>query len=277
MTEAAEPVTTGSTSRSHEANHAARRPQLAQLVLVRHGESVGNIADSDARRRGSGRVEVDTRDPDTPLSPRGEEQARALSRHVEALAPGDRPEVALSSPYARAAHTAALAMEGLGLTPLFDERLRERDLGVFDGLTGMGIRDAFPDEAHRRARLGKFYYRPPGGESWTDVALRVRHVLADLTTAHADRRVWVFSHQAVILTFRLAIEGLDEQRLMEIDRSEPLANCSITRYERDAAGGLRLVSFADTVHLDDSSAPTTHETTAATEPAAVPGRGGAHT
>ena len=58
-----------------------------------------------------------------------------------------------------------------------DERLRERDFGAFDGMTGAGIREQYPDEAKRRDLLGKFYYRPPGGESWADVALRVRSLL----------------------------------------------------------------------------------------------------
>ncbi len=56
--------------------------QVEELVLVRHGESVGNVADADARRRGAGRLDLDTRDPDTPLSERGEHQARVLARHV---------------------------------------------------------------------------------------------------------------------------------------------------------------------------------------------------
>ena len=58
--------------------------------------------------------------------------------------------------------------------PVLDERLRERDLGLFDGMTGQGIKDTYPEEAARRSAMGKFYYRPPGGESWTDVVLRVR-------------------------------------------------------------------------------------------------------
>ena len=58
-----------------------------------------------------------------------------------------------------------------------DERLRERDFGAFDGMTGAGIREQYPDEAKRRDLLGKFYYRPPGGESWADVALRIRSLL----------------------------------------------------------------------------------------------------
>ncbi|WP_330473703.1 histidine phosphatase family protein [Terrabacter sp. C0L_2] len=235
-------------------------PQVAELVLVRHGESVGNVADDDARRRGAGRLELDTRDPDTPLSERGERQAQVLARHV-ATGEADAPEVVLSSPYARAASTAHVVASAVGLDPVLDERLRERDLGILDGLTGVGIRETLPDEAERRARLGKFYYRPPGGESWTDVALRVRHVVRDLAQVYPDRRVWVFTHQAVIMSFRLVLEGLDEQSLLDVDRNEPLGNCSLTRYRRRDGASLELVSFADTRHLDVSAVESTREPT----------------
>ena len=59
---------------------------------------------------------------------------------------------------------------------------------------------------------GKFYYRPPGGESWTDVVLRIRQFLAELRQGHGDRRVWIFTHQAVIMSFRFVLERLDESR-----------------------------------------------------------------
>lgn len=240
--------------------------QVSELVLVRHGESVGNLADTEAHRREARRLRLDTRDPDTPLSPRGRHQAQALARHV-VHGSGARPDVVLSSPYVRAAMTARTVGEAIGVEPVTDERLRERDLGVFDGLTGLGIRESHPEEAERRERLGKFYYRPPGGESWTDVALRVRHVLADLALRHPGRRVWVFTHQAVIMSFRLALEGLDEQTVLALDRDEPLPNCSLTRYRRCDDGGLALVSFTDVGHLDDSEAEATRE-----EPDSEPGR-----
>lgn len=243
-----------------------RLTAMDTLVLVRHGESVGNLADARARSAGAGRLDLDTRDPDTPLSERGERQATVLAQHV-ATAEARRPDVVLSSPYLRAASTARVVAAAVGLEPVWDERLRERDLGVFDGLTGSGIRASHPDEAERRSRLGKFYYRPPGGESWTDVALRVRHLLLDLALTHAGRNVWVFTHQAVIMSFRLVLEGLDETTLLDLDRTQPLANCSLTRYRGTRGGALELESFADTRHLEEAAVEETHEASA-TEPMA---------
>jgi broad specificity phosphatase PhoE len=239
--------------------HVGLTTEVAELVLVRHGESAGNVADAEARRQGLGRLELATRDADTPLSPDGEHQARAVRRHLGDLDASQRPQVVLTSPYVRAARTAALAVEGLEVDVVPDERLRERDLGAFDGLTGTGIRESFPEESRRRSMTGKFYYRPPGGESWTDVVLRIRQFLVELRQGHGDRRVWIFTHQAVIMSFRFVLERLDESRLLEIDRSEALPNCSFTRYTRDAGGPLQLETFGATSHLASQDAPTTRE------------------
>jgi broad specificity phosphatase PhoE len=196
---------------------------LAELVLVRHGESVGNLAAAAAGAKGLARLDLAYRDPDTPLSDNGIAQAQALGRHL-AEAPQDaRPEV------------------------------------VLDGMTGQGIKETYPEEAERRAAIGKFYYRPPGGESWTDVVLRVRSLLTDVRAEHAGRRVWVFSHQAVIMAFRYLLESLTEQELLRIDGETPLGNCSRTVYRPDDSGRLHLVTYGEVDHLEASEAEATHE------------------
>ena len=107
--------------------------------------------------------------------------------------------------------------------------------------------------------MGKFYYRPPGGESWTDVALRVRSVLGDVRGQHAGRRVWVFSHQAVIMAFRYLLESLSEQELLEEDSRTPLGNCSLTVYRPTSEGALELLTYGRVDHLEASDAEPTHE------------------
>lgn len=233
-----------------------------RLVLVRHAQSLGNVADDHAHAHGLGRLELDTRDADTPLSENGEQQARALGEYLKRLPGEDLPSVVLSSPYERALRTAEIALTTAGLEHrlVIDERLRERDLGVLDGFTRIGIEEAYPDEAARRSRVGKFYYRPAGGESWCDVALRIRSVLGDIRAQYCSERVWVFSHQAVIMSFRLVIESLDERALLKVDAEHPLPNVSLTSYQRNADGDLELVDYAVTTHLDDSPAEPTTET-----------------
>ncbi len=233
----------------------------SRLVLVRHGESEGNVAATRAERAGAETVDVPWRDADTPLSATGEEQARALGAHLASLPPDDRPDALWCSPYARARRTAEIATQGaareagLALRPVLDERLRDRELGVLDGLTSHGVGHRLPDEAARRARLGKMYHRPPGGESWADVALRLRTLLADLVAAEhdrPDRTVLVVCHDAVIWLLRYVAEGLTEDELMAEVAARSVRNASVTVLAADGpprAGGWRVERFDDVGHL----------------------------
>ena len=229
-----------------------------ELVLVRHGESVGNLADDEAREADAERLDLQVRDADVELSPNGWEQARTLGRWVAGLPQDEHPDLVLSSPYRRAADTARGACGELEGRVVLDERLRERDLGVLDGLTGTGIRARHPEEAERRTRLGKFYYQPPSGESWADVVLRVRSLLADLREGYDGRRVWLFSHQAVIMSFRYVLEGLDEAHLLEIDRGTRIGNATLTCYRRHG-DVLRLEAFNDDSVVAQGAAARTEE------------------
>jgi broad specificity phosphatase PhoE len=233
----------------------------ASLTLVRHGESVGNLADAEARRQHAERLDLDVRDADVELSETGRQQADALRDWLKNASQEERPTVVVSSPYRRAADTALRAVEGLDLEVLFDERLRERDLGVFDGLTGAGIRAEYAQEARRRTKVGKFYYQPPSGESWADVVLRVRSLLGDLRHGFEDARVWLFSHQAVLMSFRYVLEGLSEEELMEIDRTSSVGNASLTTYTR-TDGELGLDVLGDTSIVDAAQAEVTCEPSA---------------
>ena len=240
-----------------------RVPRPASIWLVRHGESMGNVADDAAHRSGAERLDLDVRDPDVPLSDTGRGQAEALGRHLAELPHDQRPTAVLSSPFARAQTTAELAVQPIGLAVCTDERLRERDFGAFDGMTRAGIRDQYPDEAQRRDLLGKFYYRPPGGESWADVALRVRTLLFTEGMRYDGERLMLVAHQAVIMVFRYVLEGLTEQELLEIDEEEQVANASVTRYDATSDGGWELAVFNEVEHLLDESEDVTKEPDAA--------------
>lgn len=231
-----------------------------ELVLVRHGESIGNIADRRARESGAERLDLDVRDADVPLSDTGREQADAVGRYIAGLGAGSRPQLVITSPYRRAEQTAQHAVRECGGDPeiVVDERVRERDLGLFDGMTSVGIKAEYAAEAERRSRVGKFYYVPPSGESWCDVALRIRSLLSDLREGYDARRVWVFTHEAVIMSFRYVLESLTEEELLETAERTALPNCSVTSY-RAGEGRLQLVTFADAAHVDSSAAPTTVE------------------
>ena len=161
---------------------------LTELWLVRHGESMANVAATRAELDGAEVIPIDIRDADVPLSPTGEQQAEAL---IPWLADQRRAiDTIWVSPYLRARQTLGIALgdsDGSAVMSV-DERLRDRELGILDLLTRRGVARLHPGEAERRRHLGKFYHRPPGGESWADVALRLRSFLRDLLERRARAR-----------------------------------------------------------------------------------------
>jgi len=244
---------------------AQKWPQ--SLMIVRHGESAGNVARDAAMAQGLAEINIAGRDIDVPLSPRGERQARALGEWLGRQSPALRPTVVLASPYKRAQDTAHLALQAAGLDTenipfIADERLREKEFGVLDRLTPRGVLEKYPEQAQFRQALGKFYHRPPGGESWCDVILRLRSVLDTLDREHEGERVLIVAHQVVVLCFRYLIEHMTEDEILAIDRQGDIANCAVTRYEYDAHfgrhGGLVLheCNFVDPLEEADEAVTT---------------------
>ncbi len=209
-----------------------------------------------------------SRDVDVPLSPLGERQATALGDWFAQLLSNQRPTVVITSPYFRARQTTRIITK-LGDFPyasdvtalVMDERFREKEFGILDGLTRYGIMERFPDQAALRASLGKFYYRPPGGESWCDVILRLRSAFEMICREHHGQRVLIVAHSVIVLCMRYIIEGLTEHEILEIDRNNDVANCSVTRFDLDptrgTAGKLVLDSFNFVAPLQAEGAPVT--------------------
>lgn len=243
--------------KTHQAMTGA--PGVAELLLVRHGESEGNVAATRAHESGAHVINVPARDADVELSGTGREQALALGRLLGGF-PEDRRAAVWSSPYGRARQTAELAVQtgGWKTEVLLDERLRDRELGILDMLTSAGVEARLPQEAERRRWLGKFYYRPPGGESWADVALRLRSLVADLDRLYAGRRVLLICHDAVILLFRYILEGLTERELLDLAATTAILNASVSRFVRPGGTGpWQLESFNMAEHLMSEGVPVT--------------------
>jgi broad specificity phosphatase PhoE len=237
-----------------------------EIWLVRHGQSSGNVARDAAEAAAGLRIDIAERDVDVPLSELGMRQSQALAAFFAALPPQHRPNVVLHSPYRRAAQTAQVVMEGIAsadtqLSVQVDERLREKEFGILDRLTTHGIAHKYPELYEQRQHVGKFYFRPPGGESWCDVILRLRSVLDTLTREYCRERVLIVAHQVIVNCFRYLFERLDESAILEADRAGDVPNCSVTSYIFDPSLGkrgklaLRLVNFV--APLEDTGTPVT--------------------
>jgi broad specificity phosphatase PhoE len=233
--------------------------ETRRILLVRHGESTANVAAGVAERAGHEVIDVGARDADVELSELGRTQAATVRGALRAQLGDDWASTARvwSSPYLRAVQTARIATEGDGFR--VDERLRDRELGIIDTLTSSGVDARLPDEAARRRWLGKFYYRPPGGESWADVALRIRSLLRDLEAAGSGPVV-VFTHDAVVSLFVYVLLQLDEDRLTRFLADRIVGNASITSFATDVGGGWTLEAFGDASHVVGAGVRATEHT-----------------
>ena len=239
-----------------------------ELWIVRHGESAGNVARDAADAAGHPVIDIAMRDVDVPLSALGERQARSVGRWFAALPADRRPTVMLVSPYLRARHTAELIRDAGGLADdadgfTVDERLREKEFGILDRLTRFGIEQRHPDQAEFRRLLGKFYHRPPGGESWCDEILRLRSALDTISLHHRGERVLIVCHQVIVLCLRYLLECLTEDEILAIDRAGDVANCSVTSYRFDPSlgrqGRMRLEAYNFVAPLLEEGTPVTSE------------------
>lgn len=258
---------------------------LAGIWAVRHGQSTANVAYEEAERTGS-TVPLPGRGADVPLSPLGWRQAEALGRWLAGWQAGHGgaggaeadgagaggtgisgtagqdgagragagtggPDLVVCSPYVRARQTWESMAGHPGVTPpplLVDERLRDREMGIFEMHPPGALRARAPEEEARRALVGHWFYRPPGGEALTDVVLRVRDFVDELDRVAPGRRVLLVAHDAIAVAVRLVLAGIGAT---VPGRLPPVPNASVSEWTGDG-GRLRLTRWGDTTHLDDA-------------------------
>ena len=246
---------------------AATQKWPDRIWVVRHGQSAGNVARDTAEAAQSHWIDIATRDVDTPLSELGRQQALALGEWFRGQDDAVKPTALLSSPYIRALETAQLIMESSGFSAgsriVHDERLREKEFGILDRMTKFGITAEHPKLSEQRQHVGKFYFRPPGGESWCDVILRLRSVIDTLTRDYRRQSVLIVAHQVCVNCFRYLFERMTEAEVLELDRKGDVPNCGVTLYEFDPTLGehgklaLRLANFV--APLVETGTPVTSE------------------
>ena len=247
----------------------------AALWVVRHGQSAGNVARDAAEAAGLETIDLAWRDIDVPLSDLGTEQSIALGQWWGQQPVDAQPEVILCSPYIRAVQTARLVAEHSRLehvTLRLDERLREKEFGILDRLTKFGIQQQHAQLHEQRTHVGKFYFRPPGGESWCDVILRLRSLQEMVTREYAGRRVLVVAHQVIVNCMRYLIEQMTEEQILAIDREGDVPNCAVTIYRAHAEGegrtdqAMQLVQANFLAPLHAANTAVTREPDASTAP-----------
>jgi broad specificity phosphatase PhoE len=191
--------------------------------LVRHGRTPWN---ETGRMQGWA---------DPPLDALGRQQALALAAGLK----GERFAAIYASPLRRAAETAQALAEAAGLAVTFDARLRERNLGEWQGLTFEEARRRDPERAKGDWRV----LGPPGGEGQAALAARVAALLDEIAVAHPEQTVAVVSHGGALGAWLGHVLGIAPERSVSFSfPNAGLARVSVR------AGHVRVLSLGDDRH-----------------------------
>lgn len=206
------------------------------LVLVRHGESEGNVA-RGLSEQGDESVFTDEfcqrHDSRLRLTNLGRTQAKTTGKWIQENI-GTYFDRYIVSVYARAMETAGLLdLPGAQWRPSI--HLRERDMGYYDNMSEQEKRQKYP-EAYAQYSLDPFYWTPPNGESLATLCLRISRILDTLHRECSDRRVIIVCHGMVMWAFRIVIERWAPWEFLDRSKrdneKEKIRNCQVIHYTR---------------------------------------------
>jgi broad specificity phosphatase PhoE len=203
---------------------------LKRLMFIRNGETDWNLVG-----RWQGWVAA-------PLNDLGRMQAQRLANFIRNIG----LNTVYSSDNRRAAETASVLGNALGYAPILDARLRERRVGIWQGLILPEIRAWYPDE-YASLTADPDGYVIPDGESIDQVKARASHALNDvIQRAEAD------SAQVTVamVSHTTAIRAMLDELVTDVDLSHVnFGNTSVTTVVRDG-DGWKLTAAADVSHLE---------------------------
>ena len=201
------------------------------VLLIRHGQSRGN-----AEGRFGGHT-------DTPLSARGLKQATATARELSS----EDFQAIYSSDLPRAVETATPLAERVGVPVEPTDALRERSVGVMEGLTFEEAAELHPEQYQALLRRD-FDHVILGGESYRQMLDRASRKLDEAIEQHRGGRIAIFTHTGTICILILHLMGaLDSPELKPVWIAT--SNCGIARFELREDGFVRVLSINDTRHL----------------------------
>jgi broad specificity phosphatase PhoE len=207
-------------------------PESTHILLIRHGQSRGN-----AERRFGGHTE-------TPLSPRGRKQAEATAKTI--AYEGGLTAI-YSSDLPRAVDTAEPLSRLTDLPIITSKELRERSVGVMEGLTFEEAAKRHPEQYQALLRRDMTHVLL-GGESYRQLLDRASSYVEQIMLDHRGGRVAIYSHTGTICILTLHLMGaLDAPELRPVWIAT--GNCGITRIEIQNDGFIRVIAVNDTRHL----------------------------
>ena len=206
------------------------------IVLVRHGESEGNVASRMSKKGDNSAYTNEFRQRHNSLwrlTDKGIDQAKAAGKWLREHGL-DRYDVYYVSAFIRAMETASY----LNLPEAEWKQniyLREIGWGALVLMTHQERLINFAEEMKRKERDG-VYFGPLGGESEIDTAFRVDRVNDTLSRECSDMSVCMVNHGTVINAFRFLYERFTVAQFQELllskDPKDEIHNCQIMHYSR---------------------------------------------
>jgi alpha-ribazole phosphatase len=154
------------------------------LYLIRHGVTEGN---GEKRYKGS---------IDVPISAEGLEQVRRSSGFIRDCLGSGSLSAVYASPLSRALDSAGVIAEPHGLEPIVVDGLKERNFGIWEGMSLSEIQQKYPD-AFRAWAANPLEHSPVGGESTMQVRDRIVPVVEDIVSRHYDEKIAIVAHGGV--------------------------------------------------------------------------------
>jgi len=199
----------------------------SKLVFVRHGQTVWNV---------EGRVQGHA---DSVLTSQGRAQAAAVGKRLKEL---DFIRL-YSSDLVRTRQTSEIIAEFTGHDVITDPRLREKNMGVFQGLTRFEMEEKYGEELALRQAQGPDYI-VPNGESDRQFFTRSTACFEELAGNHAGETIVVVSHGGVLKNLFYFVIGLP----LEAPRRHSILNSSLNTVIKEN-GRWRLETWGDVTHL----------------------------
>lgn len=208
------------------------------FLVVRHGESVGNIAKRKSEAGDNSLIERlhGTHTAHWPLTEKGISQAKITGRFINQHFINDEKMLfdrMYVSSYARAMETAAY-LDLIRSKWLVDTRITERDWGSLDRMSEDERAEKFGEVMNMR-EVEPFFWAPPDGETMNDVTLRNRDFIDSLHRANKTNIIAV-CHGEIVKNLRMILLGLTPMEYADMefsrDSKERIHNCQIDHYTR---------------------------------------------
>jgi alpha-ribazole phosphatase/probable phosphoglycerate mutase len=177
---------------------------VTKIFLIRHGETV----DANSRRY-KGHIDI-------ALSDNGVEQVKRLSDHV-----GARHAVPLRAVYcsdlSRAIKSAEIIAEPFSLKPIVNIGLKERNFGVWEGMSFDEIKEKWPDAFDSWA-ANPVEFSPMQGESTLEVKERAMKTFNELVSKHAGENIALVAHGGINRVILCELLGIPLENIFRIEQ-----------------------------------------------------------